>query len=155
MEGEKMNGIHKFFAVTQSATTQTSVYVIKDEKNKNNCPIVERVAVKGKDFAAIDKKLAGGSHIGIMLKTGIFLFPSSKRHREPEFINIRQRGKKTPPIVALFLKRDEAMKCFNSNSLQECDQRWKKETLETFNKIGDDHPIFIPSIMEGPSVCYQ
>lgn len=139
--------IHEFFAVMGN-----SVYIVKDERNKNGCPIVERIAENKKRITP-NKMLSGGSHVGIMF-TGIVLFRSSARHREPEFNTLRW-GDKTSPIVALFLKKDNAMECFNSDNLQNCDKRWKEETLETLDEIGSVHPVFVPSIMEGPSYWPQ
>jgi len=100
-------------------------------------------------------RLTGGNDVGIMLKTGIVLFNPSKRDREPESVNIVHWGGKTSPITALFLNKKKAIKCLHSEDIKMCDPRWKKETLEVFKKIGTKHPVFIPSIIEGPLRCYS
>ena len=120
--------IHEFFAVTR-----TSVYVVKDEKDEKSCPIVEKIALRGESIIPVGGRLTGGYNVGIMFKAGIVMFPSSMRHREPELVNVRQWGFCTSPIIALFLEKDNAMKCFNSDNLQDCDTRWKEETLKTLD----------------------
>ena len=143
-----MNKIHKFFA-----TTQTSVYVVKDEK-ENGIPIVEKIATIKENNFPVGGRLKGGSTVGIMMKAGIVLYnPSTRGAREPELVNIVHWGGKTSSIVAIFLEKDMAIKCLNSENLVACDPRWEKETIETFKKIGNDHPVFIPSIIEGPVCC--
>lgn len=138
--------IHEFFTVTQ-----TSVYKVTDEKDEKSCPLVEKMALKGESAIPIGGRLKGGYHVGIMFKAGIVLFPSSESYREPELVNIQSHGSKTSSIIALFLSKDEAVACLNSKNLQSCDARWKEETLETLNEIGGIHPVFIPSVTDGPS----
>lgn len=144
-----MNEIHEFFAVTQ-----TSVYVIKDKK-ENGCPIVEKIAIRGKSAIPVGGRLNNGSSVGILLRAGIILFNPSKTAREPESVNISRWGGHTSPIIALFLDKNKAINCLNTKNTTTCDQRWKKETLETLEKIGNDHPVFVLSILEGPSQCFK
>ena len=141
--------IHEFFAVTR-----TSVYRVTDEEGENGWPIVEKIALRGESEIPIGKRLTEGYNVGIM-KKGIVMFSSSRKHREPELINVYHWGGKTSSIIALFLKENRAMECFNSKNTTVCDPRWKNETLETLDKIGNDHSVFIPSITEGLSRCYQ
>ena len=138
-----MDELNEFFAVTKD-----SAYKIENKRNINNCPIVRQIRAQRKDNVTPSRKLTGGSHVGIMM-TGIVLFSSSKKHREPEF-NAMRWGDKTSPVVALFLNKEDAMACFGLKDLQECDPLWEKETLETWKKIGKNHPIFISSILGKP-----
>lgn len=144
-----MDEIHEFFAATQ-----TSVYVVKDEM-ENGCPIVEKIAEKKISPFPIGGKLKNGSRIGIMLKMGIVLYNPSRREEKPEQVNIARWGGKTSSIVALFLEKDRAIRCLDSKNITMCDPRWKKETLETLEKIGNNHPVFVFSIIDGPNVCYK
>ena len=143
-----MDEIHEFFAVTQ-----TSVYRVTDEDGENGWPIVEKIALMGESEIPIGRRLTDGYNVGIM-KKGIVMFSSSKRHREPELVNVYYWGGKTSSIIALFLKKNKAMECFNSENTTVCDPRWKNETLETLGKIGNDHSVFILSRTEGLSRCY-
>ena len=138
-----MNELNEFFAVTKN-----SVYKIKNKRNTSGCPIVRQIKTRREGNIIPDKELTGGPHVGIMM-TGIVLFPSSKEHRESEF-NTMRWGDKTSPVIALFLNKEDATACFGLNNLQECDPRWEKETLETWNKIGKNHPMFISSILGKP-----
>jgi len=143
-----MNEIHEFFAVTQ-----TSVYVVKD-KIENGCPIVEKIAANRESCIPVGGRLRNGSCVGIMLKTGIILYNPSKKSREPESVNISHWGGHTSPIIALFLEKEKAINCLNSENTITCDLKWKKETIETLEKIGNNHPVFVPSVLEEPSQCY-
>lgn len=141
--------IHDFFAVTR-----TSVYRVTDQKDENHTPIVEKIALRGTSAVSVGERLKDGGLVGITRWGGIILYDedhyskSRKRPLRPEEVNIVFWGGHTSPVVALFLKEDEAMNCFNSENLQDRDQRWREQTEEVLTAIGDSHPVFILSRMD-------
>ena len=60
-------------------------------------------------------------------------------------------------IVALFLKRKEAIECFKQSDLMMNDFRWENQTEEVVRLIGLDHPFFCisPNILESFSNCHD
>ena len=151
--GEKF--LEEFFAVTK-----TSVYRVSSQKDEKGFPVVEKIALRGESAVPVGGRLHNGHLVGIM-KTEINLYyedysPFSGRREQPqrpEEVNIHYWGGHTSPIVALFLNKEEAMSCFNSENQKNCDPRWRKQTEETLGAIGDNHPVFIPSISH--SISYD
>ena len=135
----------KFFAVTM-----TSVYLVSDDKDENNYPIVEKIALRGQSRVPVGERLKGGNLVGVTSE-GIILYyeehPShpGEPYQDPGEVNIRFWGGHTSPIIALFLDKDEAMSCFNENNLRAGDSRWRKQTQEVLDSIGKNHPIFVVS----------
>ena len=137
--------ISEFFAVTM-----TSVYHVTDRKDEDNIPIVEKIALKGESSIPIGSRLLGGHLVGIT-EIGIILYyedyspwtGAPERTQRAMQVNTRMWGGKTSPIVSLFLDKKEALSCLESESLEEFDSRWKKQTEEVLEVIGKDHPTFI------------
>ena len=138
--------IHEFFAVTK-----TSVYRVSDERGENNWPIVEKIALRGESETPVGGRLRNGCLVGIMggKLSGIYLYDQDHPRRgsvqPPEMVNNVFFGSRTSRLVALFLEKEAAIKCSDSNDPRPLDPRWRKQTNETLNAIGDDHPVFIIS----------
>lgn len=132
----------KFFAVTE-----TSVYSVSDERDEKGVPIVEKIALRGESKVAIGQRLSGGQYVGVTPEGIIFYDQDHLRNppQKPEYVNIAFYGGHTSLIVALFLDKEEAMKCHNSKDHKPSDSRWEDKTKEVLNAIGDNHLIFIVS----------
>jgi hypothetical protein len=146
---EPKGPIEEFYAVTE-----TSAYQVSSEKDSDNTPIVEKIDMVGKSMVSIGDRLHGGSLVGIM-KDGLVLyledykwFSKHERPQRPEDVSIAFWGGRTSPIVALCLKKDDALTCLHSKGLKRCDPSWRKETEEVLQKISDDHPVFILSVTD-------
>jgi len=130
------------------AVTTTSVYSVSDKRDKNNTPIVKKIALRGISKVSVGGRLKNGYYVGIM-GCGIYLYhqdhPRAGRVQKPEEVNIFFWGGHTSPIIALFLKKNKAMSCFNSPDLQIGDKRWKNQTEEVLKTIGNDNPVLIIS----------
>lgn len=135
----------KFFAVTT-----TSVYSVTDERDDQGYPIVQKIAIKkGKNSKIpIGGRLKNGRLVGIQAD-GIVLYdedhPRPGRRQDPEGVNTAFWGGHTSPVVALFLKEDEARTCLNSKDLEKCDPRWEIQTKKVLSLIKDDHPVLVVS----------
>jgi len=127
-----MGEIHEFFAITKGTNAQ-SMYRVLDQKDEKGMPIVEKIALEGSSGIPLGGKLKGGTHL-LISRLGIF--PSSKNNAT---------GGGTTPIVALFLRKDEAMECFKMLDFHWLDLRWRKKTEEVLEMIGNNHPVFILS----------
>jgi len=134
--------VHEFFAVTE-----TSVYVISDKKDESGVPTVEKIALRGKSKIPVWGRLRNGSLVGIT-KERILLYEGNRRDgrwQRPDEVNTVFWGGGTSQIIALFLKKEEAIACSNSENLEAWDSRWEKKTNETLKSIGDNHPVFVLS----------
>lgn len=135
----------EFFAVTT-----TSVYLVKDEKGEKGIPIVEKIVLRGGSKISVGQRLKNGRYVGIT-PWEIVLYDEDhprgvgKLLQKPEEVNTMFHGGKTSPIVALFLSKDKATACLNSEDLKPSDSRWENETREVLNSIGNNHPVFIIS----------
>ncbi len=142
--------LHEFFAVTQ-----TSVYRVSDERGENNWPIVEKIALKEESKLPVGGRLQDGYLVGVMggRLSGIVLYdqdhPRPGSVQPPEMVNTAFYGGGTSRLVALFLEKEAAIKCHNSENPQPLDPRWRKQTNEVLSAIGDSHPVFIVSSSKG------
>lgn len=142
--------LHEFFAVTQ-----TSVYRVSDEKGENNWPIVEKIALKGESKLPVGGRLRNGCLVGIMggKLSGIILYdqdhPRPGSIQPPEMVNTNFYGGGTSRLVALFLEKETAIECLDSENPQPLDPRWQRQTKEVLNAISNSHPVFIVSRSEG------
>jgi len=142
--------LKEFFAITW-----TSVYLVKNEKDENGVPIVEKIALGKKSEipvgGRVGKKLRGNCFVGVT-KAGIWVYLSDKRQRieeiyeKPEF-----KAEGTSPIIALCLDKEEAIGFLNSEDFnnyywKSSSVEWGKiKTRETLKVIGENHPLFIIS----------
>jgi hypothetical protein len=51
-------------------------------------------------------------------------------------------GMHTSPVIALFAEEEVARICLAADNLEYCDPRWRSETCEVLDEIGDGHPCF-------------
>jgi len=130
------------------AVTKTSVYSVSDKKDELGIPIIRKISLRGKSKVAVGARLGGGYLVGITREC-IMLYnedhPKPNSIQPPEIVNTAFHGGRTSPIVALFFDRKQAMGCFASENLQECDPRWRNQTEEVLKDIGDNHNMFIVS----------
>ncbi|HDZ54643.1 MAG TPA: hypothetical protein ENI19_03185 [Candidatus Nealsonbacteria bacterium] len=135
----------EFFAVTT-----TSVYLVKDEKDEEGIPIIEKIVLRGESKISVGQRLKNGRYVGIT-PCGIILYDEDhprgieRSPQKPEEVNIAFYGGKTTPIIALFLSKDKATTCLDSEDLEPSDSRWENETREVLNSIGNNHPVLIIS----------
>lgn len=141
--------LQEFFAVTKSG----SLYHIRNERLSDGTPMVEKVALCGESKIQQGGFLKGphgdGSRIGITHWEGLDIYwprndvddtlqpPSKTTQGAGRF------GGHTTPIVALFLKQDEAEKCLACYPrFGEWDLRWESKTRAVLKAIGKHHPMF-------------
>jgi hypothetical protein len=139
--------IKEFFAVTRGG-----VYHVQARKNRNGVPYVTKIQSYRKNKSiGIGGCLAGGSTVGIGT-IGIQLYRQSKGRRM-ENTNTMNWGGGTSAIIGLFLDRKKAMSIKRRKKpLQNCDPRWKKDTLAVLQAIGDNHPVFVISTLPSLSI---
>ena len=132
-----------FFVIT----TNSSLYRVSSMKDGSGFPIIEKIAMRRRGPGSrveIGTRIKDGQFVGIM-RLGIVLYNQERERQRPEDVNTYHWGGKTPPIVSLFLKEEDARRCINRNGLRLCDPRWKNQTAEVLAVIGDNHPVFIVS----------
>lgn len=105
------------------------------------------------------KKLDGSDNatipIGTVLDTGpmlsvgkqlIIFVPEggggTSYQREIAMVNTGYWGRNTSPVAALFLVKEEAERCFESEELSFAAPLWKENTVATLRAIGNEHPQF-------------
>ena len=121
------------------AVTVTSVYRVTDKTDELGVPIVEKIALNSNSRVAIGERLRGGTRVCVS-PDGIILYnENNENHPSPN-------GGRTSPIIALFLDRERAMECLES---EKSDSRWEEETKKVLNRI-KDNPVFIISYDRGP-----
>lgn len=133
---KKSGGIlHEFFAVTLSG----SLYHISDEF-VDGCPSVVKIARKGESQVDIGKRLSGGKLV-CLADRRIYL------NDEPmPMVDCYVPGGHTSPVIALFLREEDAMACFlDKIEKTALDNDWRDYTRATLERIGKNHPVFIIS----------
>ncbi len=129
--------IHEFYAVTA-----TSVYWVKDKRDEDSKnAVATKVALKGQSEISVGSEFYGPI-IGITDRLRSVVFPNLP--------GVSGRKGSSSAIVALFLTKEEAMKCFEEENHQPCDSRWLRQTLQVLGIIGDDHVKFYVSKSAGP-----
>lgn len=145
--------LHEFFAVTISDQSRTAYRVTYEETIDRL--VVEVIALRGRSGTTVGSELYGGNLVGIT-RQGLQLYGDDGSHvhvdqngrpRRPEAEEIKKGfwGDGTNPLVALFLIREDAEKCFREKNLQRCDPRWHKDTKEVLAAIGQNHRTFVVS----------
>ena len=112
-----------------------------------NIPALEKIALNGESSIPVGEKHVGNGQLLSIGKQLILFIPEGGGYlgsleRRVEMVNTRYHTFNTSLVVALFIKKTEALKCFNSKDLKECDERWIKETKEVLQAIGKEHPAF-------------
>ncbi len=132
---------NEFFAVTK-----TSVYHALHEEGKA-FPRVEKIALKGESAFPMGYILGGGMMLAIC-KSLIMYVPegggpmNTTFERKIELVHSSFWGDHSSSIIALFKTKEEAFGCFAEKDLVPYDPRWRKETKEVLDEIGDGHPRF-------------
>ncbi len=133
--------MHRFYAVTT-----TSVYLVSDEKNEYGWPTVEKIALNGQSRVKVGSRLKNGGLVAVA-RDRIFLYDGFDKNtrRSPEKIGTIHWGGIASGIIGLFLHKEEAMACFKKEDKTILDPRWKNQTDEVRNRIGDKHSTFVLS----------
>ena len=144
---ENKERLHEFFAATM-----TSIYHVTDTKDNFGVPIVKKIHCRDpRSTLKVGEKLKNGYFVAIT-RMGLVLYfedPDlleaypSQRIQRLENVRLRYWGSKTSPVVALFLKRNDALACSEHKNLRPCDPRWREFTEEVLAAIGDRHHVFI------------
>jgi hypothetical protein len=133
------------------AVTLNSVYRV--EAPRDGEASVTKVAHRGtltdEDWP-LGKDLSEGRMLAICRWLQTYYPGDASFVREIEKVNTRQWGRRSTPIVALFMSDGGAMLCHETEQVKECDSRWLDETKLVLEVIGDDHPSFyIPKKVPG------
>jgi hypothetical protein len=129
-----------FYAVTESG----SLYEINSEKDENGWPIVRRIAHNRRFVTNSDYYLRRGDAVGITEHQGVCLVNTKTDHkRNFEMTNTTGWGGSTSRIVGLFLERAVAAACLRVTDYFPWDRRWRVQTRETLEAIGNSHPVFL------------
>ncbi len=140
--------MNRFYAVTK-----TSVYKIEGRRNEESGEAdVQKIALRGESRVGVGERLRNGDFVGIM-KMGIVLYRENNPQsggmiQPPEAVPFW--GGHTSPIIGLFLRLEEAITCHNSPEKRTCDPRWRKQTEETLQEIGENHPVLRVSVSNPP-----
>ena len=139
---KKSKELKEFFAVTT-----TSVYHIQD--NVGGYPEVKKIALKGESKIGLGATLKHGTMVSVGEQIIVFIpeghgwmSPMTSFETELGKVNTQWWGGGTSRVVALFLKKADAMQCHDSSNLQPRDPRWRENTLKTLRAIGKDNPHF-------------
>ncbi len=135
--------LEEFYAVTTSPTS-TSVYHVRRGIGDEGYAVAEKIALRGESPAPVGQKL--GSVLIAICKCLVPFIPEgggiTSYNREIESVNTAYWGPSSSLIVALFVDRVSAMRCFESSNLVAHDRRWIKDTKAVIAAVGDDHPRF-------------
>ncbi|MFA6047576.1 MAG: hypothetical protein WCV59_00535 [Parcubacteria group bacterium] len=135
--------LHQFFVVTL-----TSLYLVSEEKNKEHFPTVKKIALREGTTSemAVGMMLRNGNLVAVT-PGGIGLYSAhwTEGEKRPTYyeVNDNRHGGHTTPVVALFLDENKARKCLRARKYRHCDPRWKKQTKEVLDAIGDNHLVFV------------
>jgi|GEM_PF-1036239 len=139
----KPRELERFFAVTL-----TSVYEVV-AKGERGLPYAKKIKLGGESAIAVggiitDQMVAVAKWLQFYIPEGHGWGcpPMTSFERRLEQVNMQWWGGRTTAIIALFLTRKNAEKCFSSPDPQLCDPRWLQETKKVIEAIGEDHPTF-------------
>ncbi len=143
--------LREFFAVTITSVYHVACTIDGDGIPRGE-PTVEKIALHGESSVLPGERLRGGRFLGVR-RDGLRMYndhyAGERGDPEPsEHINTLYHGGGTTPIVALFLKHNEAMICLAEimlNGACELDSRWERQTLAVLLSIDERHPVFIVS----------
>jgi hypothetical protein len=124
-----MDKIKEFFVVTL-----TSVYRASSEEG---APFAEKILRFNTSAVPVGHKIKNGTMVGIT-EYGLVLYITDKHRNPPCKVDIERRGGRTSPIVAIFLNKDEALKCSKKPHLLHWDFSWDKETKEALQAIKEN-----------------
>lgn len=138
--------LERFYAVTESR----SVYEVNARgEGDSPYPYAEKIALGGTSALGVGTRIDNGQIIAIARFLQAYI---PEGHSPLSSLTSFQRGLEqvntmwwrggTSPIVALFLKKEEALNCYLQADLHRCDPRWLEQTKEVLAAVGTDHPTF-------------
>jgi len=142
----KKKELQVFFAVTM-----TSIYrVVAHGKTKYQpYPYAKKIGLRGESQLPLGTVIDDGmmiavaKHLQSYIPEGHSMVSCQTSYvRNLADVNTMWWKTGTSPIVALFLKKREALDCFEQTDLVPCDPRWLDQTKAVIAAIGDDHPTF-------------
>jgi hypothetical protein len=141
---EKTKILEEFYAVTQNEFLWIHIDA------KKNIPCITKIV--GKHFGRNDQ-ITSHNHIfggRLMLSIGkqlIFFIIRGSNPRGREIGNIPEGcwGFHTAPVIGLFLKREEARKCYICLRPKQGIEENCKNINEVLEAIGEENPCFAPS----------
>jgi hypothetical protein len=154
VEVPKICPLDKFYAVTTDTLFEAVIW------GTSRAPWLEKIALKEENPCHLGHKTCDGTMLGIA-RTLMMFVPeglaikgqtSGARRCDIATVNSRHLGKPTSAIVALFLDKEKALKCFNTPERDSIPIRWRSETIEVLRAIGKSHPNCFISVAL-PSHC--
>lgn len=144
--------LHKFLAVTLNPI---SIFLVSDDRDANDCPIVECLAARRMGRTPPRFRLHNGRLVGVT-KQGIILYRDPVSHdpalgpQMPTPIDQAPKefhGDRTNWVVCLLAESELSMAhtCLHACDLECLDERWESPTKRVLELIGDRHPTFILS----------
>ncbi len=137
--------IGKFYAVTR-----TSVYEVTGRGAW--VAEVRKIALQGTSELKVGEDIAEGGMVAICSYLQTYIpekygrtAPMTGYERNFRRVNSSHWRAGTSPLTALFLDKDEAMRCFETHDREPMDPRWLEASRATLQAIGDDHPSFFVS----------
>lgn len=130
-----------FYAVTFSSVLKVVIF------GEKSVPWMEKIALRRENQFNIGHKICDGTMISISRELTMFL-PVGRNHislkptveREILYVSPAHWGAREEGIVALFLNKRAALKCFRYANSKPCDSNWRAETMEVLRAIGTKHP---------------
>lgn len=131
--------LNGFQAVTITSLYHAAIYGSK------GVPVLTKLAQRNgcESKVAVGSRLTQGTMLGVAQKIVLFVPEGggiTSYQREFLLVNTRYWGEHTSDVVGLFLRKEDAERCMTTNDVKPCDERWRKETVETLKAIGRDHP---------------
>lgn len=139
--------IQTFYVVTQS-THAASLYVVTNSGGDYGQPVAVKIGIKGQSNAGVGNRLTGK-----MIGIGRHLLPFSMGEGGVDGVESIERllvetGRGSwwwggsSPVIALFMRQEDAKRCLEAPGLVPCDPRWIEETQQVLQAIGSNHPAF-------------
>lgn len=136
--------IHELFAVTR-----TSIYQIHDTADEG-FPLVQKISCDNQSEVSTGQKLETGNMIAFGKVIVVYRVNMRLPRRERKLeAHLHERiPANTSSVVALFFTAKEAQECFRQERREPNDKRWRQQTKNVLDAIGDKHPVF--DIMRKP-----
>lgn len=140
----------EFYAVTRDPVSIFKATCLRDNKG---VPIVECLGARMNGPHPKGSRLTGGKLIaltrqGLILYDELYFHPKENGPQKPspiEECGYSESSERTGGVIGLFLKYEDAFRCFYSLRHNCLDPEWEKPTKETLTQIGPDHPTFVIS----------
>ncbi|MFA6098010.1 MAG: hypothetical protein WCV50_04390 [Patescibacteria group bacterium] len=160
-----MNYLIEFFALTREHDGSSAVWRCRNERLNGQAPFFQKVLGTQVQICSRPSGL-GGLPVGAFVPTrrpagligitrsGLCVYsdcdqanpaPAGRLHQRPDKVRSGLLDGSTGEVVALFLDEHEAAEAAKQSGVLPLDQRWHRQTRETLEAIGLNHPIFISS----------